>query len=765
MFDGELGGVLNSDMPLTQEVNHLRLDSLTKLPSEILATELQLQLPPCPRTVAPSKKENLDRYCDYHGNDCYHLKRQLKAALESEKLNHLVKDVRQRGNNRGRQPGNNNGRGKVINMIQEGGECQKRKSWRSQAEEWINIPITFPPVPTDDVSDDPLIIEAEVEGYLVRRMFVDQGAAVQVMFEYCFDNLSPAIKARLTPTQTELVSFFGKQLIPIGKVELEVKFGGGGLFRKTMLKFTVVRASSLYNIILGHMGMRELRAVSSTVHAMVKLPTPRGIATLVARTTPVYKCRWSEKKMVKHDERIEVRELEGLEESEEEKVLVNPAFPEQTVMIGTQFSAECRERLISLLKNNMDVFAWQTSDMVGVPRRVIKHAPNVNIFVPPVAQKRRVVGTEKRRAVTKEVEEWVKAGIGYHQIQMSEDDEEKTAFYTDQGTYCYTKMPFGLKNAGVTYQRLVDLDFQTQLGRNLEACVDEVVIKISGVLVADRKEKQTPIRYVSQTLHEAERNYAPLEKLALCLLHLSRRLRRYFEAHPIRVITDQPIKQILNKSEVSRKLSKYAIELGAYNIMYVPRNAIKGQVLAYFINEIPVGTKHLEICSLTNKESSKEWTLYTDGVSSPKGVEAGLILIDPSGTEYTYGIRLTFPSTNSEAEYEALLAGLWITRKMKVQALKVKVDSKLVACQMNAEFVESSKGMAKYLAKAKEHAALFKKFSIRNIPRNQNQKADVLSKLASVAFNHLIKGVLVEVLNAKSMDAQEVNTIVEEEDN
>ncbi|GKD90116.1 hypothetical protein Tco_1365623 [Tanacetum coccineum] len=161
------------------------------------------------------------------------------------------------------------------------------------------------------------------------------------MFKHCFDNLSPAIKARLTPTQIELVGFLGEQLIPIEKVELGVKFGGGGLFHKTMLKFTVVKALSPYNIILGRSGMRELRAVSSTVHAMVKFPAPRGVATLIGRTSPIYECRWSEKKTVKHDEKIEVMESKEVKESGEEKVLVNPTFSEQTVTIGTQLSAEC----------------------------------------------------------------------------------------------------------------------------------------------------------------------------------------------------------------------------------------------------------------------------------------------------------------------------------------------------------------------------------------------------------------------------------------
>ncbi|GKA12618.1 reverse transcriptase domain-containing protein [Tanacetum coccineum] len=66
---------------------------------------------------------------------------------------------------------------------------------------------------------------------------------------------------------------------------------------------------------------------------------------------------------------------------------------------------------------------------------------------------------------------------GYHQVQMAEEDEENTAFYTNQGTYCHTKMLFGLKNAGAMYQRLVDTAFQSHIGQNLEAYVDDMVVK------------------------------------------------------------------------------------------------------------------------------------------------------------------------------------------------------------------------------------------------------------------------------------------------
>ena len=66
---------------------------------------------------------------------------------------------------------------------------------------------------------------------------------------------------------------------------------------------------------------------------------------------------------------------------------------------------------------------------------------------------------------------------GYNQIKMAEEDQEKTAFITSQGLYCYKVMPFKLKNAGATYQRLVNKIFNRQIGRNMEVYVDDMLVK------------------------------------------------------------------------------------------------------------------------------------------------------------------------------------------------------------------------------------------------------------------------------------------------
>ncbi|GJR30307.1 reverse transcriptase domain-containing protein [Tanacetum coccineum] len=293
---------------------------------------------------------------------------------------------------------------------------------------------------------------------------------------------------------------------------------------------------------------------------------------------------------------------------------------------------------------------------------------------------------------------------------MAKDDEEKTAFHTSQGVYCYTKMPFGLKNAGATYQRLVDNAFEGQVGRNLEVYVDDLVIKshtedeghvprildrtgrhqavsrknkschptsftahderspivkwevsrfeqvpiqvsrqvtevknkslplskhsrsvrrrgglpldyrkqkklsssssskaalptlvaprpgeelimylsathgaISAVLLTDRNSVQTPVYFVSKALKETEINYSAMEKLILALVFAAKRLRRYFQAHPVAVITDQPIKQVTSKNpDAPGRFRKMSVLLGSKHLYRPQHRSGKGHKIGEF---------------------------------------------------------------------------------------------------------------------------------------------------------------------------------------
>ncbi|XP_071739707.1 uncharacterized protein [Rutidosis leptorrhynchoides] len=278
---------------------------------------------------------------------------------------------------------------------------------------------------------------------------------------------------------------------------------------------------------------------------------------------------------------------------------------------------------------------------------------------------------------------------------------------------------------------------------------------ISSVLVAERDGTQMPVYFVSKVLQHGEVNYNPVEKLVYALVHTVRRLRRYFQAHHILVLTDTPIKQVLSKPEISGRMEKWAIELGEHEISYALRNAIKGQIMADFMVEFI----NFETSTVANETVPQNitWELHTDGASSSDGGRCRLytdILTSPTGEEHTYALRFAFSVSNNEAEYEALLSGLRIAEKMGITALKVAVDSQLVANQLNGTFEARDPAMQKYLKLAEELANKFDSFSITQVPRSMNKNADALSKLASLTFNHFPKDVWVEV----AAPFEEVNT-------
>ncbi|GKB61172.1 reverse transcriptase domain-containing protein, partial [Tanacetum coccineum] len=116
-----------------------------------------------------------------------------------------------------------------------------------------------------------------------------------------------------------------------------------------------------------------------------------------------------------------------------------------------------------------------------------------------------------------------------------------------------------------------------------------------------------------------------------------------------------------------------------------------------------------------------------------------------------------------QVEYEALKAGLRTAARMGVRNVQVSVDSKLVANQVLGTYIAKEENMIKYLEKTKSLVSGFNSFSISQVPRSKNKKADALSKIASTSFAHLSKQVLVKILKEKAIQEKEVAAVVKEE--
>ena len=112
-----------------------------------------------------------------------------------------------------------------------------------------------------------------------------------------------------------------------------------------------------------------------------------------------------------------------------------------------------------------------------------------------------------------------------------------------------------------------------------------------------------------------------MEQTTLALKSTAQKRHSYFQAHQVTMLTNQPIKSILHKLDLSGRMLKWVIELSEYKIKYQPRLVLKGQVMADFIAELPQKSSHLA-------DSLREgwWTLHVDGTSRASGARVSLIL-------------------------------------------------------------------------------------------------------------------------------------------
>nr|XP_025702980.1 uncharacterized protein LOC112803717 [Arachis hypogaea] len=261
-----------------------------------------------------------------------------------------------------------------------------------------------------------------------------------------------------------------------------------------------------------------------------------------------------------------------------------------------------------------------------------------------------------------------------------------------------------------------------KLGEPLYIYLSITDMTISSALVIETDKNQQPVYFVSKSLHNAELRYPMLEKVALALVFSSRRLRPYFQSHTIIVKTGKPLRQILSKPELAGRLIKWAIELSEFDIQYQPRGSIKSQHLVDFVAELT------EPCSIT---SNPEWSLFVDGASNPHGAGAGMLLENSEGIALEHSLRFSFKASNNQAEYEALRVGLRLAADLHVDNLRVYCDSLLVVQQVNHSFQTKDPILLKYLDIVQQLLHNFSKIEIIHIPREQNHRADVLSKLAT----------------------------------
>ncbi|XP_013594447.1 PREDICTED: uncharacterized protein LOC106302494 [Brassica oleracea var. oleracea] len=224
---------------------------------------------------------------------------------------------------------------------------------------------------------------------------------------------------------------------------------------------------------------------------------------------------------------------------------------------------------------------------------------------------------------------------------------------------------------------------------------------------------------------EPETRYPTLENMALAIITSARKLRPYFQSHTIKVLSNQPLRTVMQNTNQSGRLTKWAVELSEHDIVYKNRTAAKSQVLADFLFELtPELEQDLVLPSLN-------WILHVDGSSTNKGSGAGVQLQSPTGKLIRQSFSFGFVASNNEAEYESLIAVLRLAKAVKAKRISAYCDSQLVVSQFLGEYDVRNERMDAYLTLVKDLTRDFEFFELTKVPRGENVCADALAALGS----------------------------------
>uniref|UniRef100_A0A2N9IPC1 Uncharacterized protein n=1 Tax=Fagus sylvatica TaxID=28930 RepID=A0A2N9IPC1_FAGSY len=401
---------------------------------------------------------------------------------------------------------------------------------------------------------------------------------------------------------------------------------------------------------------------------------------------------------------------------------------------------------------------------------------------------------------------------GYNQIKMAEEDKSKTAFVTHWGTFVYDVMPFGLKNAGATYQRAMVTLFHDMIHHEIEVYVDDMIAKSRTA-----QDHLTDLRKAVPATEEVSAQIEPEQVFtATCepLFKLLRKdvkikwtedcqrafdkIKEYLLNPPILVppTPGRPLILYLTVQETSMGcmlgqqdetgkkeqaiyyLSKKFTEpetryllvektccalawaskkLRQYMLYYTTWLVSRMDPIKYIFEKPALTGKiarwqnsQTKDVMTVDEDNHGRWKLYFDGAANAVGSGIGAVLVSPKGQQTPIAVKLGFDCTNNMTEYEACIVGLQAALEFGAYELEVFGDSLLIVSQTNGEWQARDPKLIPYQRYISRLVPKFKYITFTYTPRAHNHFADALATLASLI--KLVEGDDVRPLRIETRD-------------
>ncbi|KAK1642835.1 hypothetical protein QYE76_060640 [Lolium multiflorum] len=547
---------------------------------------------------------------------------------------------------------------------------------------WSEIPCTF------DRKDHPAIVPKEcyalvvsprIDGYDFSKCLMDGGASLNIMYLETLERMN-LTKEQLKHSTTEFHGVVpGKKANSLGSITLPVAFGDVHNFREEKITFEVVPFKSSYHVIFGRPTYHKFHARACYIYNKLKIPGPKGMITVSGDYKKAHECELGEAAFA--ESVISGEELKGYraavdptemqttkKQISEQKTSFKPAIEtkKHDLIPGATYQRTMQRCLKDQIGRNVHayvddiaVMTRKGSDLISDLTETFDNLRRYKMMLNPlkcvfgvpagkllgfiVSHRGIEVNPEKIKAILcikrptclKDVQRLTGcvaaisrfvSRLGEKALPLYKLLKKTDKFVWDDAADAALR---GLKEI-LTSPPILAAPAESEPMLLYLAATNKV---ISLVIVVERKEEgheydvQRPVYYISEVLTESKQRYPHFQKLAYGVFLGSRKLRHYFQEHPVTVVSKAPLSTILNNADATGRTAKWGIELSAFDIAYKPRTAVKSQVLADFVAD------WIEAPDASLEPEPETWVMHFDGSKQHQGSGAGVTLKSPTGEE------------------------------------------------------------------------------------------------------------------------------------